>query len=207
MNPGVKNISVRFDGKAVFKNFTLDFPEGSVCCIKGPSGCGKTTLLNVLAGLLTPDSGEVTGLEGRTVSFAFQESRLLPWKTVAGNVDFVLSREMPAEERTERVRRWLECVYMEDSANLWPSQLSGGMARRAALARALAPEADILLLDEPFTGIDQDLKEKIMGNLKEVWKQKHTTVIIVTHDMTEAQALADEVIDLQTYPRTCLKGE
>ena len=203
MNPGVKNITVRFDGKEVFRDFSLDFPEGAVCCIKGPSGCGKTTLLNVLSGLLTPDSGEVTGLEGRSVSYAFQESRLLPWKTVAGNVDFVLSREMPAGERAQRVRKWLECVYMEDSAYLWPSQLSGGMARRAALARALAPEADILLLDEPFTGIDQDLKEKIMGNLKEVWKQSRTTVIMVTHDMTEAQALADEVIDLELRRLIC----
>ena len=169
MCPGVKNITVRYEGKEVFRDFSLEFPENAVTCIMGPSGCGKTTLLNVLAGLLAPDSGEVTGMAGRRVSFAFQESRLLPWKSVAGNVDFVLNREMPAEDRAERVRKWLECVYMEDSANLWPSQLSGGMARRASLARALAPEADILLLDEPFTGIDQDLKEKIMGNLKEVW--------------------------------------
>lgn len=192
----IDNISKRFDTAEVFSGFSASFRDGAVSCLIGPSGCGKTTLLNIVAGLLEPDSGTVSGFEGRSVSYAFQEPRLLPWKRVADNVDFVLDRSMTQTERDARVAKWLDMVHMGDSARLWPSQLSGGMARRASLARALAPEADILLLDEPFTGIDQDLKEKIMGNLKEVWKQKHTTVIIVTHDMTEAQALADEVIDL-----------
>ncbi len=196
MCPGVKNITVRYEGKEVFRDFSLEFPENAVTCIMGPSGCGKTTLLNVLAGLLAPDSGEVTGMAGRRVSFAFQESRLLPWKSVAGNVDFVLDRSLSEKERSERVAKWLDAVCLGDSARLWPSQLSGGMARRVALARALAPEADLLLLDEPFTGIDRELKQKIMDNLKEVWNRNRTTVIMVTHDKEEAGTLADLVIEL-----------
>ncbi|MBO4768646.1 MAG: ABC transporter ATP-binding protein [Bacteroidales bacterium] len=197
MCPGVKNITVRYEGKEVFKDFSLEFRDNAVTCIMGPSGCGKTTLLNVLSGILAPDSGEVTGMAGRRVSFAFQESRLLPWKSVAGNVDFVLDRSLSETERSERVAKWLDAVCLGDAASLWPSQLSGGMARRASLSRALAPEADILLLDEPFTGIDRELKEKIMKNLKEVWDRNHTTVIMVTHDKEEADALADLVLDLQ----------
>ena len=196
MCPGVKNITVRYEGKEVFRDFSLEFPENAVTCIMGSSGCGKTTLLNVLAGLLAPDSGEVTGMAGRRVSFAFQESRLLPWKSVAGNVDFVLDRSLSEIERSERVAKWLEAVCLGDSARLWPSQLSGGMARRVALARALAPEADLLLLDEPFTGIDRELKQKIMDNLKEVWNRNQTPVIMVTHDKEEAGTLADLVIEL-----------
>ena len=194
MCPGVKNITVRYEGKEVFRDFSLEFPENAVTCIMGPSGCGKTTLLNVLAGLLAPDSGEVTGMAGRRVSF--QESRLLPWKSVAGNVDFVLDRSLSEKERSERGAKWLDAVCLGDSARLWPSQLSGGMARRVALARALAPEADLLLLDEPFTGIDRELKQKIMDNLKEVWNRNRTTVIMVTHDKEEAGTLADLVIEL-----------
>ena len=196
----IDNISKRFDTAEVFSGFSASFRDGAVSCLIGPSGCGKTTLLNIVAGLLEPDSGTVSGFEGRSVSYAFQEPRLLPWKRVADNVDFVLDRSMTQTERDARVTKWLDMVHMGDSARLWPSQLSGGMARRASLARTFATEADVLLLDEPFSGIDMAVKARIMESLKRVWAASGTTVILVTHDVDEALAVGDELYLLSRQP-------
>ncbi len=196
----IDNISKRFDTAEVFSGFSASFRDGAVSCLIGPSGCGKTTLLNIVAGLLDPDSGTVSGFEGRSVSYAFQEPRLLPWKRVADNVDFVLDRSMTQAERHARVAKWLDMVHMGDSARLWPSQLSGGMARRASLARTFATEADVLLLDEPFSGIDMAVKARIMESLKRVWAASGTTVILVTHDVDEALAVGDELYLLSRQP-------
>ena len=196
----IDNISKRFDTAEVFSGCSSSFRDGAVSCLIGPSGCGKTTLLNIVAGLLEPDSGTVSGFEGRSVSYAFQEPRLLPWKRVADNVDFVLDRSMTQTERDARVTKWLDMVHMGDSARLWPSQLSGGMARRASLARTFATEADVLLLDEPFSGIDMAVKARIMESLKRVWAASGTTVILVTHDVDEALAVGDELYLLSRQP-------
>lgn len=196
----VDNISMRYDSAEVFSGFSASFRDGAVSCLIGPSGCGKSTLLNILAGLAQPSEGSVSGLSGRSVSYAFQEPRLLPWKSVAGNVDFVLDRSLPASERSARVARWLDAVYLGDAASLWPSQLSGGMARRASLARTFAVEADVLLLDEPFSGIDMAVKRRMMESLKSLWTASGTTVIMVTHDVDEALAVGDEVFVLSRHP-------
>lgn len=200
MSITIDNISKRYGTTEIFSGFSLSFREGAVSCLTGPSGCGKTTLLNIVAGLLQPDSGAVSGVAGRKLSYAFQEPRLLPWKRVADNVGFVLDPSLPRSQRNARVARWLDMVYMGDSALLWPSQLSGGMARRVSLARTLAAEADILLLDEPFSGIDMEVKRRIMESLKSLWSASGTTVILVTHDMDEAMAVGDELFTLSRHP-------
>lgn len=203
----VDNISMRYESAEVFSGFSASFRDGAVSCLIGPSGCGKSTLLNILAGLAEPSSGSVSGLSGRSVSYAFQEPRLLPWKSVEGNVDFVLDRSLPAAERSARVARWLDAVRLSDAASLWPSQLSGGMARRASLARTFVTEADILLLDEPFSGIDMAVKRSMMKDLKDLWTASGTTVIMVTHDVDEALAVGDEVFVLSRHPVRLLLQE
>lgn len=185
----INNISKRYGDRTVFDCLSLELEDHAVNCILGPSGCGKSTLLGYLAGTASPDSGTVEGLEGRSLAFAFQEPRLLPWKNVADNVDFALDRNLSAAVREEKVRKSLELVEMVESASLMPAQLSGGMAQRVSLARALAADADILLLDEPFSAIDSALKWAIILRLKTLWAARGTTVILVTHDDAEAAAL------------------
>ena len=194
----IDNISRAFGETKVFDGFSCVIPEGGVSCIMGPSGCGKSTLLNMIAGVSKPDGGCVSGLEGRRLAYAFQEPRLLPWKSVADNVDFVLDRSLNDDERAERVRRSLELVEMSASADLLPSQLSGGMAQRVSLARALAADADILLLDEPFSAIDATLKWAIILRLKTLWSERGTTVVMVTHDEAEAAALEANMIRIES---------
>lgn len=185
----INDISKRYGDNTVFDHFSLELRDGVVNCIMGPSGCGKTTLLRYIAGIDVPDSGTLEGVEGRSMAFAFQEPRLLPWKNVAANVDFALNRALCEVERAERVRQSLDLVGMSDCAGMMPAQLSGGMAQRVALARALAADAEILLLDEPFSALDVTLKESIMLRLKKLWAQRNTTVVMVTHDVSEAEAL------------------
>ena len=192
----IDNISRAFGETKVFDGFSCVIPEGGVSCIMGPSGCGKSTLLNMIVGISRPDSGVISGLEGCRLAYAFQEPRLLSWKSVADNVDFVLDRSLNAAERAERVRRSLELVEMSTSADLLPSQLSGGMAQRVSLARALAADADILLLDEPFSAIDATLKWAIILRLKTLWSERGTTVVMVTHDEAEAAALDADIFEL-----------
>lgn len=203
----ISDISKRYGDKVVFDRLSLELRDSAVNCIFGPSGCGKSTLLSYIAGIAAPDSGTLEGLEGRSVACAFQEPRLLPWKSVADNVDFVLSREMPEQERAERVRRSLELVEMWESAALKPGELSGGMAQRVSLARALAADADILLLDEPFSAIDATLKWAIILRLKTLWAARGTTVVMVTHDEAEASALEAGIVRLIPAPGTHLATE
>ena len=185
----INNISKSYGGCSVLTNLSLSLEDNAVNCIFGPSGCGKSTLLSCIAGITQPDKGSVEGIAGRSTAFAFQEPRLLPWKSVADNVDFALNRTLGVSERAELVKRSLELVELSDSAALFPHQLSGGMSQRVSLARALAADADILLLDEPFSAIDNALKVTMIQRLAQLWSARGTTVVIVTHDENEAAAL------------------
>lgn len=158
-----KNITVRFGERTVLDNFMLTIEGPGPTFLSGPSGVGKTTLLRVLAGLLTPDEGTVA-LHGRPVML-FQEDRLFPRRTVREQVEAVL----PKARRGE-AGRWLELAEMTGDANKLPGELSGGMARRAALARALAVEGEVLLLDEPFAGVDLPRAVRILDRLEELGK-------------------------------------
>lgn len=194
------NINKSYDGLSIFEDFNIEFQEGKISCILGPSGCGKTTLLNIIGGLIKIDSGTMEGFEGKSFSYIFQEPRLLPWKTVEDNIDFVLSRELSYSERKEKIESLLKLVELEDYANYYPSQLSGGMSQRVSIARAFAVSSQIILMDEPLSGLDQSLKQNILKHFKEIWAKDRRTVLYVTHDNDEATILGDEMFVFSKAP-------
>ena len=187
----------------VLDRLDLDVRGAEVLAIVGPSGSGKTTLLRVLAGFDAPESGEVridgvpvNGVGGER-AVIFQEPRLLPWLSVLGNVAFGLEvRGVPRAEAEARARRYVRLVGLEDFAEAWPRQLSGGMAQRVGIARALTVQPEILLLDEPFGALDAMTKITMQEELARIWREERVTMILVTHDLEEAIFLADRVLVL-----------
>ena len=187
--------------------FSLAVERGEVVAIIGPNGCGKSTFLRVAAGLLQSESGTVS-LDDRPivgpdprVGLVFQEPRLLPWRSVAGNVTYPLElASWPSERRNERLMALLDLVGLTESASSRPSQLSGGMRQRAAIARALALEPEVLLLDEPFSALDALTRERFNLELLELWERTATTIVIVTHSIPEAILLADRVVVMSPRP-------
>ena len=180
----LENITVRYADKLVLDRFSLDIGSG-VTCLSGPSGCGKTTLLRVAAGLLIPDEGTVTGRPSR-ISFMFQEDRLFPWLTALENIELV------CRDR-DKALRCLEAVELGSEAGSLPSSLSGGMKRRVALARALAFECGLLLLDEPFKGMDPDLTRRLIPLITSL----DVPVIAATHSEEELALLGGRVIVME----------
>jgi NitT/TauT family transport system ATP-binding protein len=189
------------------RDVSLDVHDGEFLSIVGPSGCGKTTLLNIMAGLDRPDSGSVT-CDGNPVQrpgperlVIFQEPSLLPWLSVAGNVEFGLRvRGVPARERRERAQRFLKMVHLGRFAGRYPFQLSGGMKQRAAIARALAVEPGMLLMDEPFSALDHRSRDLLHLELQELWLATRTTIVFVTHSVEEALRLSDRIVIMSTQP-------
>ena len=186
----LNSLSFSYAKKPIFTDYSAAFPLGKAYAISGPSGCGKTTLLRLLAGLETPTAGTIHRPNGQ-ITLLFQENRLLPWLTVRQNVALVLP--VPNEALVD----WcLSAVELTQNAEDLPSALSGGMQRRVALARALAYDGDILLLDEPFTGLDDALKVRIAAKFKERFADK--TIFLVTHSADEAALFeAQTVTDLR----------
>jgi NitT/TauT family transport system ATP-binding protein len=189
-----------FGDLEVFRDLSLRVSSDGITAMLGPSGCGKTTLLHVLAGLLAPDRGEVVGLEGRRVSYLFQEPRLLPWKTVRGNLDLVLSELMDAAERTRRIERFLGMVELGEFRDAYPHELSGGMRQRVAIARAFAYPGDVLLMDEPFQALDLGLKLSLLRQFQDLWLAEPRPALFVTHDLHEALVLGDEILVFSARP-------
>lgn len=179
----------------------LTVEEGEFVCLLGPSGCGKSTLLNIVAGLETADEGRVDiGGEGSraVVTYMFQESRLLPWMTVEDNLHFVL--DASGVEREERVADWLERVGLSGFADYYPQQLSIGMQQRVAVARALIVRPDVLLMDEPFSSLDELTAMSMREQLLDLWEELGCTVMFVTHNPLEATLLADRVVVMSAAP-------
>jgi NitT/TauT family transport system ATP-binding protein len=165
--------------------------------VVGPSGCGKSTLLNILSGVETPTSGTLSVTEdGRRarLGYVFQDARLLPWRTVMSNLLYVQGDH--SDETRERVRRYLEMVGLERSADAYPAQLSGGMQQRVGIARAFSVEPDLLLMDEPFSHLDAITARGLRAELQSIWSQTRKTVLFVTHDVLEAVQLSDRIIVL-----------
>lgn len=183
-------ITVRFGEKCVLQDFSLQLPERGVLCLSGPSGCGKTTLARVLCFLQKPDSGAVRGLEPGQTAMLFQEDRLIPWLSVQKNLELV----MPSD----RAREMLQAVELTQEAKALPGTLSGGMRRRVALARALGYEARLLILDEPFKGLDAALKERLYPRIRAAAAQR--SVLLISHEAEEIRALADAVLRLSGPP-------
>lgn len=188
------NVSKSFDGVKILDNLSLTLNEGSTVCIMGPSGCGKTTLLNIVAGLVLPDSGKVCGTIGRRMAYVFQEPRLLPWKTVVENVELVMGEKIPKEQKRRKAMQYLDMVLLADAAQMMPDMLSGGMAQRVGIARALAAEAEILLLDEPFSSLDESMKNTIFKRLIAHFQKNGTTVAMVTHSAQDCDSLGAGII-------------
>lgn len=198
-----KSFSLNGQHLSVLRDLHLEVRSGEALAIVGPSGCGKTTLLRVLAGLESPDKGEVL-IDGQPVqgvgterAIIFQEPRLLPWLTVLGNVSFGLQvRGTPQDSAKARARHCIRLVGLAEFENAYPRQLSGGMAQRVGIARALTVQPEILLLDEPLGALDAMTKLTMQEELSRIWREEKVTMILVTHDLEEAIFLADHVLVL-----------
>lgn len=201
----VQEVSKAYDlegeRRDVLRNVTFDVEQGAILALLGASGCGKTTLLNILAGFLRADSGSVfiqgipSAVPGPDKAVVFQEDALFPWLNVAENVDFGLrQRAVPDRRRREIVATMLELVGLGKCRTLLPRQLSGGMRQRVALARVLALEPRLLLMDEPFAALDALTREEMHGLLLDLHARFGTTTLLVTHDVIEAVTLADAVL-------------
>ena len=181
-------------------NITLDVKKGEFVCLLGASGCGKSTLLNVVAGLDHPSAGTIDTGDAHT-TLMFQESALFPWLTARGNVELPLKiRKMPRAQRHKKADELLDLVNLTAFAGKLPHELSGGMRQRVALARCLAQEADVLLMDEPFGALDAMTRDVLHEELERLWRETGLTVIFVTHNVREAVRLGDRVVLLSSRP-------
>ena len=199
-----QNVTKRFGDFVALDNVSVDIPTGSLTALLGPSGGGKSTLLRIIAGLEQPDSGSIaiagadsTSLppQQRNVGFVFQHYAAFKHMTVRGNVAFGLEiRKRPKREVEERVNELLALVHLSQFADRYPSQLSGGQRQRMALARALAVEPQVLLLDEPFGALDAKVRKELRDWLRRLHDEVHVTTVFVTHDQEEAMEVADEIV-------------
>jgi len=193
---GIRGLTKRYHTATVFDGFSLSLPRGQVTVVLGPSGCGKTTLLKCLAGLEEVDHGSFPGFEAARFSMVFQEPRLLPWATLRENVGLVCSPE--TDDRS--ISALLSSVELSGFANALPGELSGGMAQRAALARAFAVSAQALLLDEPFRALDIALRVRMYDLFRHLWERERPTTVLVTHNVEEAVLQGDYLVMLSQKP-------
>lgn len=191
----------------VLRDINLELQSGDFVCVLGSSGCGKTTLLRVLAGYQHPTTGVVT-VAGRShtkphpdVGVVFQRPNLFPWLTIAKNVEFgPKMKGVPATERQQRVSQYIEMVGLAHATKLLPYQLSGGMQQRAAIARTLAADPKLVLMDEPFGALDAMTRESMQTHLKEIWERTRKTIYFITHDIEEALLLASRILIMHARP-------
>jgi NitT/TauT family transport system ATP-binding protein len=191
---GLEAVDFSYGEKQVLKGFTLALPATGSVCLFGPSGCGKTTALRLLAGLERPQAGRVVGLEGRCIAMMFQEDRLLPWCTLRENLLLGMGKGAQSQAALE----WLETVGLGKEAGSLPGALSGGMRRRAALARALARNGDVLLLDEPLKELDAANALRLRPLILEHARDK--LLVLITHDRQEAEALCQRIVPCDGPP-------
>ena len=200
-------IAFERDGEkiSVLEDINLEVDKGEFLCLLGPSGCGKTTLLNAMAGFLSPSAGEiridgeiVLGPDPRRI-FVFQERGVFPWLTVEGNIGFGLFK-LSLAEREQRIRHYVAMVGLQGFEKAYPAELSGGMKQRLEVARALAVNPDMLFLDEPFGALDSITRLIMRGELLRIWEAERKTIIFVTHDIDEAVQLADRVVVFSARP-------
>jgi NitT/TauT family transport system ATP-binding protein len=210
----VRNVTFEYtvdSGRVLaIKDINFSVRQGEFVCLLGPSGCGKTTIMNILAGLLTPTSGDVrigdaplnSNRQNRGV--VFQDfSQLYPWRTARHNVEFGLEmRKVGKAERKETALEFLRLVGLEKFADVFPHQLSGGMQQRVAIARSLAYNPQVLLMDEPFAALDAMTRDDMQQLLTDIWQKTRKTIVYITHNVSEAVFLGDKVIVLNAHPGT-----
>lgn len=194
----LEKVSRSFGAVEVLRALSLEIRRGEFLAVVGPSGCGKTTLLNLLSGYDQPSSGQIKRA-GR-VRMVYQQDGLFPWQTVAENIALGLRHLNNSEEQARQVAEMLRLIRLEGFAGHYPHQLSGGMRQRVELARALSGEADILLLDEPFSALDYLTRLRMRQELARLLHERPRTVVLVTHDIEEAAQLADRVLVLSERP-------
>jgi len=203
----VKGIYKNYGDVEALRDMSLDFPKGQLTSLLGPSGCGKTTLLKIIAGLLAPNQGEVY-VNGQIVTepgpdraFVFQDFALMPWASVLRNVAFGLElRKVAKSEREDIARKYIKDVGLDGFENSYPHELSGGMRQRVGLARALSVDAPVLLMDEPFSAVDEQTRRKFQEDLLQLVKEESKTFIFVTHSIEEAVYVSDQVAILLPRP-------
>ena len=207
----VDGVTRRYDGRrgltVALDDVSLDVAEGEFVCVVGPSGCGKSTLLDLLAGHQRPDTGHVWA-HGREVTapdprrmVIFQDHALFPWLTARQNVELGLKlARVGRVERRVRAERWLQRVRLEQFADSLVHELSGGMRQRASIARALALDPDVLLMDEPFAALDAQTRDLLHGELQALWSETRKTVVFITHNVREAVLLGDRVVVMSAHP-------
>ena len=183
----VKDLCLGYGGKTIIQDFNYNFSIPGAYALMGESGSGKTTFLHTLAGLLQPQSGNVIGFERVKKAILFQEDRLLPWRTAEQNVAIVSDGD--------KARHWLALLELSDKLTSMPDKLSGGQRRRVSLARCAAFGGEVLLLDEPFSGLDERLKQRVAKCLAQSFKH----IILSTHDIAEAKMLSANIIDISDY--------
>lgn len=192
--------------RPVLKDINLQVKHNEIVAIVGASGCGKSTLLRLVVGLDADYRGTIAWGNAESTSISkvgmvFQDHRLYPWLTVQGNVDLAFDNtSLSSAERCDRTSRYLQLVGLADYAKAYPRQISGGMAQRAAIARALAQEPEVLLMDEPFGALDSILRMWLQDELLSIWEKNRVSIVIVTHDVEEALYLADRVLVMEPNP-------
>ena len=203
----VRNLSVTYPndngGLQALTDLTFDVHPREFICILGPSGSGKTTLLRVLAGLLPPSSGEVRFLteQAPLIGYVFQQANLMPWRSAMENIMLPLEMQgVPLENARRRAAELIELTGLKGFEDSWPRDLSGGMAQRVAIARALIQDPDLLLLDEPFGSLDELTRDRMGEELLDLWQNRRSTVLMVTHSVSEALLLSDRVLVLTPRP-------
>lgn len=194
-----KNCFFEYDELKILDNFNLHLEEEGTTVLLGPSGCGKTTLLHLAASLLTPSSGTVSRIS-EDLSYLFQKPRLLPWKTVKENIAFALDEKMDRDMKNQKCAELISHVGLEGFEDYRPSHLSGGMEQRTAIARAFASENPLLLMDEPFKGLDLKLKMPLIAMLNTLLHKRKTAAVLVTHDVREAILMGDRIVFLEGPP-------
>lgn len=203
----VRNVSKNYGDVEALRDLTLDFPRGQLTSLLGPSGCGKTTLLKIIAGLLEPTSGEIE-VDGKAITgpgpdraFVFQDFALMPWASVIRNVAFGLElRGVARSERESIAKKYIDDVGLAGFEKSYPHELSGGMRQRVGLARALSVDADVLLMDEPFSAVDEQTRRKFQEDLLSLVANENKTFIFVTHSIEEAVYVSDQIAILLPRP-------
>ncbi len=196
--PTIKNLTQSYGSLLLYDDFSLDLKERAVTALIGPSGCGKTTLAQVLSGLLPIESGDRSEFEQLSVSYVFQEPRLLPWLTVRENLELI-------HDDGEAIASILKAVSLADKADALPNTLSGGQQQRVSLARGFLYPSELMILDEPFSNLDPQLKNQMIDLFIQLWKQKNKTVLLITHDHQTALRIADELFELAMPPHCLAK--